>query len=286
MSVQRQDHKLDRNVNCENESEHISTSNYPEKDVHEIFRKHFNARFEPLKVEPSSVNTGKGAIASESESSDDETDWDGISEEEANVQVVEFSDKTELGTTFMSKTEIKAFMNSRPPINLPSIPHTISEGTNRHDTVEADHLKNDLALQRLLAESHLLESSQDLTLSGRNRHKATDMRLQTLGSKFSILKQEKMPMAHRRGIVAKQSEREAKRRHNARENGIILEKSATATKRGPDFKRDRGIGAPGVGRFARGTLNLSRKDIAEIQGPQRGPVMKRGVSGKGRGKKK
>ncbi|CAD6502359.1 BgTH12-04952 [Blumeria graminis f. sp. triticale] len=286
MSAERQDHKLDRNVNSENESEYIRTSDVSEKGVHEIFRQHFNARFEPLKVEPSSVNIDKAAVISESESSNDETDWDGISDEETNVQVVEFSDETQLGTTFMSKTEIKAFMNSKPPLNLPSTPHTTSEGTNRHDTVEADHLKNDLALQRLLTESHLLESSQDLTLSGRNRHKATDMRLQSLGSKFSILKQEKMPMAHRRGIEAKQNEREAKRRRNARENGIILEKAATASKKGPDLKRDRGIGAPGVGRFARGTLNLSRKDIAEIQGPRRGPMMKRGVSGKGRGKKK
>jgi hypothetical protein len=140
-----------------------------------------------------------------------------------------------------------------------------------------------LALQRLLAESHLLESSKNPTLSGNNRHKATDMRLQTLGSKISILKQEKMPMSHRKGITAKQSEREEKRRREAKENGIVLEKAKM--KKSFEGKRDRGVGAPGIGRFAGGTLNLSKKDISNIEGPKRTASGRGNRGGRGRGKR-
>jgi hypothetical protein len=149
------------------------------------------------------------------------------------------------------------------------------------DASEAANLKKDLELQRFLKESHLLESSTDHSFSGKNRHKATDLRLQALGSKTSILKQEKMPMSHRMGIIAKQSEKEEKRRREARENGIILEKAKMGAKK--DVKRDRGVGAPGVGKFSGGTLRLSRKDIFDIEGPRK--IADGGRGGRGRGKR-
>jgi hypothetical protein len=112
------------------------------------------------------------------------------------------------------------------------------------------------------------------------------MRLQALGSKTSILKQEKMPMAHRKGIVAKQNEREEKRRRQARENGIILEKAKMGSKKSSDGKRDRGVGAPGVGKFSGGTLKLSKKDISDIEGPRRNAAGRGGRGGgRGRGKR-
>jgi hypothetical protein len=156
------------------------------------------------------------------------------------------------------------------------------------DASEAANLKKDLALQRLLAESHLLDSAKSPTLSGNNRHKATDLRLQALGSKISILKQEKMPMSHRKGIIAKKGEKEDKRRREARENGIILEKAQM--KKSSEGKRDRGVGAPGVGKFYGGTLTLSKKDISEIEGPRKNFVAKGGRGdgrggGRGRGKR-
>lgn len=153
------------------------------------------------------------------------------------------------------------------------------------DDSEAANLKKDLALQRLLAESHLLESATNPTLSGNNRHKATDLRLQALGAKTSILKQDKMPMSHRKGMIAKQTEREEKRRREARENGIILEK-AKSIKRSSAGKGDRGIGAPTVGTFSGGTLKLSKKDIFDIEGPKRDTFSRGGRGGRGnRGKR-
>lgn len=92
-------------------------------------------------------------------------------------------------------------------------------------------------------------------------------------------------MAHRRGIIAKQTQKEDMRRKDAKENGIILEK-AKLGKKPSERKRDRGVGAPGIGRFTNGTLKLSKKDIFDMEGPKRGSSSRgeRGGSrGRGRG---
>lgn len=89
-------------------------------------------------------------------------------------------------------------------------------------------------------------------------------------------------MSHRKGIISKQSEREEKRRREARENGIILEMVKGGTKRQKEGRRDRGIGGPGVGKFAGGTLRLSKKDIFDIEGPKR-KFMPKGGRERGRG---
>jgi hypothetical protein len=171
---------------------------------------------------------------------------------------------------------------------IPLIRDKAGAAIEDNDPSEAANLKKDLALQRLLTESHLLDSSTNPTPSGNNRHKATDLRLQALGAKTSILKQEKMPMAHRRGIIAKQSEKEDKRRKEAKENGVILEKVKMG-ERSNSGRRDRGVGAPGVGKFSGGTLRLSKKDIFDIEGPKRSVVGRGGRGGRmqrGRGKRR
>ena len=133
---------------------------------------------------------------------------------------------------------------------------------------EAINLKHDLDLQRLLKESHLLDRSPSPALSHTHRHRAIDLRMQSLGAKCSLFTQEKMPLSHRRGIIAKAKQKEATRRKEAKENGIILEKEATARK-GKGVRRERGIGGPAIGKFKGGTLKLSRKDINDVQGPKR-----------------
>lgn len=77
-----------------------------------------------------------------------------------------------------------------------------------------------------------------------------------------------MPMAQRKGIAMKIAEKEERRRYDAKENGIILEK-AVKRKKGAGASRQRGIGAPSVGKFKGGMLKLSKQDILEIQGPRR-----------------
>lgn len=143
---------------------------------------------------------------------------------------------------------------------------------------ETQNLQNDLALQRLLKESHLLDSSSsDLNPTGKNRHKALDLRLQALGAKKSIFEQNKMPKSHREGIQSKAIKTETNRRREARENGIILEKPVFKQQKSSMKRRERGVGAPAVGKFSGGTLRLSKHDLASIQGPSR----KGGRGGKG-----
>ena len=77
-----------------------------------------------------------------------------------------------------------------------------------------------------------------------------------------------MPLAQRKGIIAKATKREHLRRREAQENGIILEK-ATQSKKKDDSMRQRGIGAPSVGKFRGGMLKLSKKDVADIEGPKK-----------------
>ena len=143
---------------------------------------------------------------------------------------------------------------------------------------DAANLKKDLALQRLLKESHLLDRPSLTSAPTVNRNKVTDLRMQALGAKASLFAQQKMPLSHRRGIQAKKVTREEVRRNEAQENGVILER-ATKDKQGDIRKRERGIGTAAVGKFSGGTLKLSRRDIHEINGPRQV------VRGKRKGKK-
>jgi hypothetical protein len=85
-----------------------------------------------------------------------------------------------------------------------------------------------------------------------------------------------MPMSQRKGIAAKKRTREDRRRAEAKENGIILEKEARVKKAAG--KRDRSVGGPSIGRFKGGTLTLSKQDVRSITGGG-------GGGGKGKGKK-
>jgi len=142
-----------------------------------------------------------------------------------------------------------------------------SKSAAEHDDEPGEklNLKKDLELQRLINESHLLHP--DAKPSNQHRQKLLDMRLQTLGSKTSMLKQDKMPMSHRKGITARATDKEARRRQEAKENGIILERAAKTKK--PEEKRARGVGAPNIGKFKAGTLRLSKQDLSGMKGRSR-----------------
>lgn len=260
-----------KNRRCKNHIERSepdhSVPNF-ECDSNEIFRRHFERNFEPLFFEQQDKTHEDRIQANTPEEinlAQDESDWTGFSEDETTTKVINHTEILSYGTP-MNKTEMKYFMSSKPPKCPNSNPSTSNVAIEAEDTSEAMNLKNDLALQRLLSESHLLDSTQDLQLSGRNRHKVTDLRVQALGSNNSLLIQSKMPMAHRRGIIAKKNQRELKRQIDAKNNGIILEKSILKSKKSECRGRDIGLGVPIVGRFNHGTLNLSRKDVQVIEG--------------------
>ncbi|KAI1504169.1 hypothetical protein F5X99DRAFT_424194 [Biscogniauxia marginata] len=284
-----------------------------QEDAMAVFRRHFEAQFKPLEPTTESTKLAPESqledMRSDSESSDGS--WGGVSDEEEEyesetspsssstpaVEVVSHTNTPSAALNMLSKRETKAYLSSRPPTaSITTDPSTTpsAPGSKRKPpaaTADEDApslVRNDLALQRLLSESHLLAAGGSGSGSaaehrGRNRHLATDLRMAALGSKASIYAQAKMPMAHRKGIAAAAGAREARRRREARENGIVLErpgpaagKAAAGGKkkkkdadklvgRGARVRRERPVGAPAVGRLSGGTLRLSRRDIAEIE---------------------
>ncbi|OKL62130.1 hypothetical protein UA08_02785 [Talaromyces atroroseus] len=269
-----------------------------EEHPNDVFRKFFESQFRPL--DDTHIHKKRAAVAvtsQESEISDDEADqsgeenFEGFSdieedeeEEEQEVMVVEHVDVRN-ENVLLDKQTRKALLSAKVPASSDTLNSTSKKSNKAKDEEvdnEAANLQNDLALQRLLKESHLLDStSSDLNPTGKNRHKALDLRLQALGAKKSLFERNKMPKSHRQGIEARAVKTETTRRREARENGIILEKPVFKQQKNSSSsakRRDRGVGAPAVGKFAGGTLRLSKHDLASIQGPSRkgGKGSKRG----------
>ncbi|CAK7904030.1 protein Faf1p [[Candida] anglica] len=168
-----------------------------------------------------------------------------------------------------------------------------------------DNLENDLQLQRLLQESHILAGSNDmhsgadLTLqtidyeepTGKARKRTLDSRIRTLAATNSKTgglpkKLEKMPMSMRKGMIRSHDERVRKYEEEARNAGIVLSKVKKGERRSLNLGkgstlasdrigtgkkkevriRDRGLKISSVGRSTRNGLVISQVDIDRING--------------------
>ncbi|KAJ5958880.1 uncharacterized protein N7479_006030 [Penicillium vulpinum] len=263
----------------------------PVDNAQDVFRRLFEAQFEPLDLPaPTAKSTNSNEEEDEDEDDDSdmsgsEGDWDemsDISDESNQVEVVEHTGAYMAPEDRMDKKTWKAFMSGKvlSDLDKPSTePEPTSKKEEEEDAHDSANLKHDLALQRLLKESHLLDSADDLAPTGKNRLKALDLRMQSLGAKTSLYAQNKMPTAHRRGIKAKAESKEGRRRQEAKENGIILEKPTKVHKSSNNGRRERGVSGASVGKFSGGTLNLNKDDIARVQASGR-----RMMGGRGKGK--
>ncbi|KAH0608251.1 uncharacterized protein H6S33_002303 [Morchella sextelata] len=268
-------------------------------DAMEIFRRHFESQFAPLpevkgskkpKKAVKGSKPGKRAkteIVQEDEGEDDSgSEWEGLSEEEGDQkpaapapEVIHFTcGDPLLKTAKLPKSILKPFISTKPPpLRTPDAPtapakRPSSDPDSEEDTTaEAHLLQNDLALQRLLRESHLLD--ENLEATGKNRLKAIEARVQALGGKD--LTKHKMPMADRVWMEKSRKAKEEKRRREAREAGVVLEREVRVKKEVK--RRERGFG-PSVGKFRNGTLVLSRRDVMDIEGRSGGE----GRGGKGK----
>ncbi|KAI9901840.1 hypothetical protein N3K66_003657 [Trichothecium roseum] len=315
-----------------------SSSSISAADAEEIFRRHFEAQFDPLDVPTSrraaddeddddedDDDDSDGSGGEDAGSSGEDEEWGGLSEDDDDgredddsaeeggekdssqrrsgrpgkrraaataVEVVDHSSAQAPSQTPMTKKELRAFMSSRPPEHpTPSSSSSTTPAAQAKATTPSSLpedapslLAQDLELRRLISESHLLNPKPASSLtaaagagagaggkaeprafaSGRIRQKATDLRIQALGSNTSILKQEKMPMNIRKGMVAAAATREAKRRREAKESGIILEREVR--KKTKQRTRRGDIDRPGVGRMRGAELRLSDKDVRGIEG--------------------
>ncbi|KAF3046191.1 hypothetical protein E8E11_007511 [Didymella keratinophila] len=265
------------------------------EDMQELFRRAFEKKFKPLAVEPINPKVEEAPAIEEDESAEEaeESDWSSLSDGDTpRVEVIEYKDTRLDSDEEASKALKRAFMSSKPPTSGTPIAQKAAikkKDKDADDSTDAANLKNDLALQKLLRDSHILSASSSgastptLTTAGAARHKSTDLHLRSLGAKSSIFTQKKMPMAQRKHMAEKARLTEQKRRHEAREGGIILEKEVREKSKDRERKRERGVGGPSIGRFSGGTLTLSKKDVRSITG---GPGSQggKGKNGKGKGK--
>ncbi|KAK1088513.1 pre-rRNA processing and 40S ribosomal subunit assembly [Friedmanniomyces endolithicus] len=219
-------------------------------DARALFQRAFEAKFQPLEVTEKLPSAPETVLLGDGFDPDDEesviSDWGGLSDDEAQVEIVKH-DAMDAAGHQLAKQEQKAFMSSKPPTATPHAPSVATQAasTSAEDEAETSNLKHDLALQRLLKESHLLDHSSTKNSAVVPEGKKT------------------MPLAHRKGIKAKAAGRETARRKEAVENGVILEKVRTSAQ--PQKRRERGIGAPSIGKFRGGTLKLSSHDVKSIE---------------------
>lgn len=167
---------------------------------------------------------------------------------------------------------------------------------------DEDNLENDLKLQRLLSESHILAhnmeySGADLTLQtldydapiGNARRRILDQRIRQAASVNSATKGmpkklEKMPMNMRKGMIGARERRVAEYEREAREAGIVLSKvkkgefrnldsgrGATVSsdrlgvgKKQSKRVRDRGLRIHSVGRATPNGLRISQQEIDRV----------------------
>ncbi|KAK0623396.1 hypothetical protein B0T14DRAFT_516127 [Immersiella caudata] len=260
-----------------------------------LLQRHFEARFKPLDPifsQPPPENHDDDENEDDDTLSDpSETEWDGISEDEDSdtpkIEVIDYTSTSKIDiTATMSKKELKAYLSSKPPSTSTTTPsQPTKKPTSSSDPEDsAAFLANDLALQRLIAESHILSAaggnaSHYLSTAaaetptntrsfaeGRTRLKTTDMRIQALGAKDSLLSQAKMPMNMRKGITKAVESKEEKRRREARENGIVLERVVKGKgKVQKKTRRERPVDMPSVGKMRGAELKISAREIKAIE---------------------
>lgn len=91
--------------------EESEESDASELDAQEIFRRHFEAQFKPL---PAAQISSKPVAKEALDEPEEDSDWDGILDDEENgVQVVEHTE-AQVRTAAMSKEELKSFMVCLP----------------------------------------------------------------------------------------------------------------------------------------------------------------------------
>lgn len=164
---------------------------------------------------------------------------------------------------------------------------------------DEDNLENDLKLQRLLSESHILANSMDfsgadLTMQtldydapiGNARRRILDQRIREISSTNGSAnkKLEKMPMNMRKGLIKHREERVSKYESEAREAGIILSRVRKGETRNIDMGkgvtpaadrlgagkmqnrrvRDRGLKIHSVGKSTRNGLRISQQEIDKV----------------------
>lgn len=231
-------------------------------------------------------------------------------QKKAQAKVVKISDFGAASAPLVSKKDRKLLRDGRIPTiaEMEKKEQLASKLTKKQQEKaikeDDDNLENDLKLQRLLQESHILAnnleySGVDVTLdtldfdapTGKARKRTLDSRLRTISAINSSTggqpsKLEKMPMSMRKGMNKSRYLKVAKYEEEARNAGIILSKvkkgelrdisSGKGTTLASDRlgtgkskvkkNRDKGLKIHSVGRSTRNGLVISQSEIDRING--------------------
>ena len=224
-------------------------------------------------------------------------------------KVFKLNDSSNTPPPVVSKQDRKLLKSGRAPTLLEiskkeklAAKQQAKQQSAKSKAEDEENLANDLKLQRLLKESHILAntleySGADLTLqtidfedpTGKARRRALDSRIRELASTNSRTgglpkKLEKMPMAMRKGMIKKRDERIKKYEKDARDAGIVLSKvrkgelrdldagkgsTSSSDRLGTGKKvdkriRDRGLKINGIGRSTRNGLVISQGEIDRV----------------------
>ncbi|KAK6459357.1 uncharacterized protein RJT20DRAFT_15421 [Scheffersomyces xylosifermentans] len=252
--------------------------------------------------------SGESGNSSDSDSMEFDSD-DEVEEEVVKPKVVKLNDTyTSKVPTPISKADRKLLRSGRAATLVEiaerekELERTNKKRNGQVVKEEGDNLENDLKLQRLLQESHILAntleySGAELTLqtldfedpTGKARKRALDSRIRNIASTNSATgglpkKLEKMPMSMRKGMIRSREQKIAKYEEDAKNAGIVLSKvkkgelrnlnagkgSTLASDRlGTGKKiekrvRDRGLKINGIGRSTRNGLIISQGEIDRI----------------------
>lgn len=247
-----------------------------------------------------------------SEDSEDSEEEDVVLSEESDSdsgpKVISLTTSFTPSQKITSKQEKNLLKNGRAPTlkeisakELELLKLTKHQRTQNKEE-EDDNLDNDLKLQRLLQESHILShlleySGADVTMqtinyedpTGKARKRALDLRIRAASAVNSNTnglpkRLEKMPMGMRKGMIKAREGKIAKYEKDAKDAGIILSKVRKGELRDMSFgkgstlsldrlgvgkkqvikMRDRGLQVHGVGRSTRNGIVIPQADIDRI----------------------
>lgn len=262
---------------------------------------------------------GSNASLSSDEEEDDEE-----SEQEVKPKVIKINDSFSTPPPSITNAERKIVRSGRAPTlaEMAKKEQELSKMTKKQQAKAAkeddENLENDLKLQRLLKESHILAnqldySGADLTLqtidyedpTGKARRRALDSRIRSLAANSSSTgglpkTLEKMPMNMRKGMIKSNERKVAQYEQEAKDAGIILSKvkkgdfrdlnqgkgsTSSSDRLGTGNKvekkhRQKGLKINAVGRSTRNGLVISQNDIDRINNKGKRTFKKKGGSGR------
>lgn len=284
-----------------------------------------------------SFGFGSDKSGSENESSESEGESggesDGLFDSESDSEAPKVVRLTDTSVPVMvSKADKKLARAGRAPTleEMEAKQRALSKLTRKQQLraaqEDSENVENDLKLQRLLSESHILAhnleySGADLTMQtldyeapiGNSRRRILEQRIRSAAATNSSTaglpkKLEKMPMHMRKGMIRAREQRVADHEREAREAGIVLSRvkkgelrnldqgrGATSSsdrlgvgKKQAARMRDRGLRINSVGKATRNGLRISQDEIDRItnQGKRRGGKGGRGGRGGKGGKRR